>query len=354
MITIVTTTGQCNMKCGYCGGSFDPKLVPHRERYSIEDLVDFIIERDSDVAFYGGEPLLNTRLIMRVMDSLSSRGWGGRFVIQTNGTLIENLPKRYWLSFDSILLSVDGRPEVNDEQRGEGNYRSVVRAAGVLRELGFSGDLIARMTAWEGTSIHEEVMHLLRLGLFDHVHWQLNVIWSERWGFEEWARASYLPGIRRLSSLWIEEMSRGRVLGIAPFLGIMRAALFGDLPSPPCGAGTESFTILPDGRILACPIAVDSEWAQVGRLGDAITEVRLGEPCLSCGYFRYCRGRCLYAYMERLWGEEGFKSVCDVVKETVSIIIGLESDVREFIRDGIVSAEELRYPDYNNTIEVIP
>ncbi|MCS7102549.1 MAG: SPASM domain-containing protein, partial [Candidatus Korarchaeum sp.] len=179
--------------------------------------------------------------------------------------------------------------------------------------------------------------------------------WSERWGFEEWARRYYLPSIKRLVSLWIEEMRRGRVLGIAPFLGTMRAVLFGDLPSPPCGAGSESLTVLPNGRVLACPIAVDSDWAQVGRLGDSkFTEVRLGEPCLSCRYFRYCGGRCLYAYMERLWGEEGFNSVCDVVKETIDIIVRIESDVKELIDDGIVNVEELYYPKYNNTLEVIP
>ncbi len=355
MITIITTTGLCNMRCGYCGGSFDPKLVPDREVYSIEDLVEFIAERDSDVAFYGGEPLLNPRLVMEVMDSLARRDWGGRFIIQTNGTLIENLPKRYWLSFDSVLLSVDGRPWVNDRQRGEGSYEEVVRAARILRESGFSNDLIARMTVWEGTDIYEDVTHLLGLGLFDHVHWQLNVIWSERWDLDGWARASYLPGIRKLSNLWIKEMRRGRILGIAPFLGIMRAALFDDLPSPPCGAGSESFTVLPNGRIVACPIAVDSDWAQVGNLGDEeLNEVRIGEPCLSCEYFKYCRGRCLYAYVERLWEEEGFRSVCNVTKGMIGIIVSLESEIRELVKDGILSFKELYYPRYNNTVEVIP
>ncbi|RDD52888.1 MAG: TIGR04084 family radical SAM/SPASM domain-containing protein [Candidatus Korarchaeota archaeon NZ13-K] len=352
---MITTTGKCNMRCGYCGGSFDPKLVPFREMYSVDDLVEFIVERNSDVAFYGGEPLLNPKLIMRVMDSLKARRWEGRFVIQTNGTLITNLPKSYWLSFDSVLLSVDGRPHVNDRQRGRGNYEAVVKAARALRDMGFSGDLIARMTVWEGTDIYEDALHLLRLGLFDHVHWQLNVIWSERWGFEEWARRSYLPGIRRLSSLWIEEMRRGRILGLAPFLGIMRASLFGDLPSPPCGAGSESLTVLPDGRIVACPIAVDSSWAHVGSIQDgSLREVRLGEPCTSCDYFAHCRGRCLYSYMERLWGEDGFRAVCEVTRETIRIVTELESEIKELIREGTVCAEELRYPRYNNTIEVIP
>ncbi len=354
MILIVTTTGRCNLKCLYCGGSFDPKLVPWSEECKLEDLVDLIVRTGCDVVFYGGEPLLNSKLIMDVIDSLKSREWGGRFIIQTNATLFEDLPLSYWLSFDSILLSVDGRPEVNDEGRGRGNYEKVIKVAKILRKYGFSGDLIARMTAWERTDIYEEVAHLLSLGLFDHIHWQLNVIWSERWNFREWTERSYLPGLRKLASLWLEEMRKGRVLGIAPFLGIMRAELFGDLPSPPCGAGSESFTLLPNGKILACPIAVDSSWAVVGELGSGIRKVGIGEPCKSCDYFKYCGGRCLYAYMERLWGEEGFREVCDVTKETIKIVLENGGEIRSLIREGVISAEDLYYPRYNNTMEVIP
>lgn len=354
MILIVTTTGKCNMKCSYCGGSFDPRLVPWSEEYRLEDLIATIMRTGCDVAFYGGEPLLNPELIMDVVDSLKSRGWRGRLVIQTNGTLFENLPLSYWLSFDSVLLSVDGRPEVNDEGRGRGNYERVIGAAKNLRRYGFSGDLIARMTAWERTDIYEDVTHLLGLGIFDHIHWQLDVIWSERWDFREWSERSYLPGIRKLVSLWLEEMRKGRVLGIAPFLGIMRAELFGDLPSPPCGAGSESFTLLPNGKVLACPIAVDSSWAVLGKLDNWIRGIEIGEPCKSCDYFKYCRGRCLYAYMERLWGEEGFKEVCYVTKEMIKIVLERVGEIRSLISERVISAEDLYYPRYNNTVEIVP
>ena len=38
----------------------------------------------------------------------------------------------------------------------------------------FTGELIERMT-WSGNNdIYKSVIHLLNLGLFDHVHWQLD------------------------------------------------------------------------------------------------------------------------------------------------------------------------------------
>ena len=352
-LLIVTTTGSCNLTCRYCGGSFDPALVPHRELYDLKEAVELIKRLNADVAFYGGEPLINTDLVMRVMDEL--QGDGRRFIIQTNGTLVHRLSPKYWTRFDAILLSIDGRREINDLYRGNGNYDRVVRAASWLREIGFGGDLIARMVVHRDSHLYDEVTHLLNLGLFDHVHWQLDAIWSERWPLMKWALEKYLPDIRRLVDLWIERMREGVVLGIAPFLGIMKVELTGEWRSPPCGAGSETFTLLPDGRIVACPIAVQEGWAEVGNVREGIVRrVFVGEPCTSCAYFRYCGGRCLYAYLERYWGDDGFEEVCEVTKMTIDEVLRVAGEVKGLVERGIVQLEDLLYPKYDNTTEIIP
>ncbi len=351
MLYILFATGACNLRCSYCGGSIPRDLVPWKVNYDINELKKLLSDDPEPViAFYGGEPLLNPEFIMRVMDSFNAK-----FVIQTNGTLVRRLPEDYWRRFDAVLMSIDGRREVNDLYRGRGNYDKVVKAARWLKGIGFKGDLIARMALWYASDVYEDVKHLLYLGPFDHVHWQLNVVWTERWNFEGWAEKSYLPGIRRLVSLWLEEMKRGKVLGIVPFLGIMKVELFGEWTAPPCGAGVESFSILPDGRILACPIAFDVSWSLVGSLKEGIKrKVLIGEPCTSCPYFRYCGGRCLYAYKERLWGEEGFRSVCEVTKRTIDSVLSVKEEVLGLIRAGVIRKEQLYYPPFNNTTEIIP
>ncbi len=351
MLYILFTTGACNLRCTYCGGSIPKELVPWSVSYSVEELRK-VVGRDPDpiIAFYGGEPLLNPNFIMEVMDSFEAK-----FVIQTNGTLVKRLPVDYWKRFNAVLMSIDGRKEVNDFYRGEGNYDRVVEAARWLKEMGFKGDLIARMALWHASDVYEDVKHLLYLGPFDHVHWQLNVVWTERWDFEGWADRSYLPGIKKLVNLWIREMERGVVLGIVPFLGIMKAELFNEWMAPPCGAGVESFSILPDGRILACPIAFDVSWSLVGDLRRGIEKkVLIGEPCTSCPYFKYCGGRCLYAYKERLWGEDGFKSICEVTKRTIDYVLSAKEKILSLIRDGVVTKEQFYYPPFNNTTEIIP
>ena len=51
---------------------------------------------------------------------------------------------------------------------------------------------------------------------------------------------------------------------IVPFLGVIKALLSKPNTSPPCGAGTNSFAIATDGRVLACPIAPEFKWNVLG------------------------------------------------------------------------------------------
>lgn len=350
MLYFLLVTGRCNLKCSYCGGSFPESLVPWKERFSLEDLESFV-EPGSTIAFYGGEPLLNPDLIKRVMDRIEAR-----YIIQTNGLLVDRLDPDYWSRMDTVLLSIDGREEITDFYRGNGVYRAVLRAADFIRRSGFSGDLIARMTVSEATEIYRDVVHLISLGLFDHVHWQLDVIWSDRWrDFRGWSDG-YVKGLERLMELWMAELREGRVLGIVPFLGILKGMLDGGLEAPPCGAGRSALAISTDGRILACPIAVDAEWACLGDIRSGIVRKppEIGDPCIRCDYFRYCGGRCLYAHVERLWGEEGFRDVCRITKRTMDLVRRNLSEIKGLLSGGVVRREDLIYPKYNNTTEIIP
>lgn len=355
MLYIVFTTGQCNLKCSYCGGSFPRHLVPWEVKYRVDELVDFISQDPNPiVAFYGGEPLLNSMFIRKVVDRLDAV-----YIIQTNGLLIDKLAADYWIRFDTVLISIDGVETLTDMHRGRGVYRRVLEAVRWLRNIGFKGDIVARMTVTEESDIWRDVTHLLSLGLFDHIHWQLNVVWSPRWrDFKRWLKSSYKPGLDKLRELWVENLLEGRSLGLAPFQGVLKRLFCGG-PNPPCGAGIESFAILTDGRILACPIAVDAPWARLGHIRYASPEeltgkISIGEPCISCDIFHACGGRCLYAYIERLWGMDGFRDICMATRYLVENVTGVKPLAEKLMDKGTINRSTLFYPAYNNTIEIIP
>ncbi|NPA99964.1 MAG: TIGR04084 family radical SAM/SPASM domain-containing protein [Crenarchaeota archaeon] len=346
----IILTGKCNLRCRYCGGSFPENLVPYRLKYDPKTLRNIISRRDN-VCFYGGEPLLNIEDLIRILLTVNAR----KFIVQTNGTLIHEVPRWVWSLIDCVLLSIDGVEEVTDKYRGKGVYRRVIEAAKYLRKIGYRGEIIARMTVTEDSDIYRDVTHLLKLGLFDKIHWQLNVIWYERWEFEKWAREKYLPGMRRLVKLFLDFAERGIVLKIVPITGVLTEILFKDIISVPCGAGYRAFAINSDGRILACPIAVRERWAEVGNVLTGVQKiVTIGEPCTSCSMFKLCGGRCLYAYYERSWGEEGFEAVCEVTCEYLSYILKISDRVRELVRDGIIRREDIFQDGVEDSTEIIP
>ncbi|RLE67452.1 MAG: putative peptide-modifying radical SAM/SPASM domain-containing protein, partial [Thermoprotei archaeon] len=80
----------------------------------------------------------------------------------------------------------------------------------------------------------------------------------------------------------------------------------------------------------------------------------IGEPCLSCRYFKICGGRCLYTHMERLWGEDGMRAICEVSKFIIDSILERMSIIEKFLDEGMITEEQLIYPKYNNTIEIMP
>ncbi len=352
MLWLVYTTGECNLNCSYCGGSFNPNTVPWNVKYNLNDLKK-TIEADPEavIIFYGGEPLLNAGLIEFVMDNIKAK----RFGVQTNGTKIELLPEEYWKKMDVVLLSIDGRKQVTDMYRGKGTYDSVLKSFKKLDSIKVN-KIIARMTVTKHTDIYEDVMHLFSIG-FKYVHWQLNAIWSKKWNIKSWAYSSYLPGIKRLGKIFLEEASKGEVLGIVPFLGILSAHYFEGYNGPPCGAGYKSVSVSTDGRILACPIAVFEKWAVLGdvRTGFKLKDIEIPEKCKTCEYFRYCGGRCLYSLMEgkNLWGSF-YEDLDEITKKTIEEVISLTKYLDNYINNGIIDKNQLKYDPTLDSTEVIP
>ncbi len=346
----ILVTGRCNLRCRYCGGSFPEKYVPHGLRFDISILKNIIRPCDN-VCFYGGEPLLNVDDILRIVNTLKVK----KFIIQTNATLVENVPAELWKKIDVVLLSIDGIEEITDKNRGRGVYRKVINAARYLRKIGFKGELIARMTVTEDSDIYRDVTHLLKLGLFDKIHWQLNVVWCDYWDFEKWAWKSYVPGFYRLVKLFLEYAEHGVVLKIVPITGMLTAILYKPNVGVPCGAGYRAFAINSDGRILACPIAVREMWATVGDVWRGITRtVTVGEPCVHCPYFRICGGRCLYAYIERTWGEDSFRDICRVTIACIEAVLRISDKIRKLVECGVVKKDEIFQDGIEDSTEIIP
>ncbi|MHA1591112.1 MAG: TIGR04084 family radical SAM/SPASM domain-containing protein [Candidatus Heimdallarchaeaceae archaeon] len=357
----IITSNDCNLRCAYCLNEPHPDL-PVSPNWDIKELKLFLEnDKNPDIAFYGGEPLLELKLIERIMDEISVN----HFTLQTNGILLHKLKTNYLKRIASILISIDGNKKITESNRGFGIFDKIKQNIHNIRGRGFTGDLIARMAVSEVSDIYQDVLFLLNDEdlTFDHVHWQLDCQWdydmSERWNdFPKWVE-EYNKGITKLVSYWLDKMRGGEVKGIVPFLGVFRNILNDAKTDLPCEAGLRSFAIRTDGIITFCPLPPEFEKTIVGDIRKNKSEelqnsAKIENSCLECEVFDLCGGRCLFANLYKLWGEEGFNLVCKTVKHLVSELKGIRKEVEELIEKGIIKRELLDYPEYNNTTEIIP
>ena len=356
----IILTKECNLNCNYCGGGSD--TPPKEIQYTIADLKSFLAQDNNPVvAFYGGEPLLRIETMKHIMDAIPAR-----FVLQTNGLFLHRIEPQYLSKFHTILVSIDGKKQVTDKERGNGVYERVMHNVRLIRQRGFCSDLVARMTVVQGTDIYENVRHLLDTPYFDHVHWQLNfaMFWEGSENTErevaDWI-ATYNSGISSLVDSWMDEMSRThRVRGIIPFIGVMSSLLSGEKSRLRCGSGIDFFSVMPDGRISACPVSIDFDFSMIGSMYESTpsslcNKVAIGEPCISCDIFHICGGRCLFVNRsQEMLSRDGFSNICSTVRHLVRELQDALPQVRNLIENGSVSRSDLEYPEFNNGCEIIP
>jgi putative peptide-modifying radical SAM enzyme len=338
--------------------------MPVNLDYSIVSLKQFLQKGHEKpvISFYGGEPTINIEKMTEIMDLIPAKA----FMLQTNGTRIHRIPKIYYSRFNSILLSIDGGKGITDYYRGSQTYERVIKNGIILRENGFTGDLVARMTVSYNTNIFKEVVHLLNIQnlTFDHVHWQLDVMWDvdfeqNKEKIKNWIAFDYNPGISELINYWVDEIINfGEIKGIAPFLGIIYSLLIDEKSDLKCGAGKDFFAITTDGRITMCPILPSHEFI-VGNISNSkpeelVDKIGLGEPCINCEEREICGGRCLYTNKTKYWGDEGFELVCETVKHLIQTLKEKIPVIMEAMKKHMIDEIDFKYPKIPNGVEIIP
>jgi uncharacterized protein len=349
---LITHTG-CNLSCTYCDrddfGPIDEQTydynTPSRITYNKEKLQKFITKEDY-ITFYGGEPLLAIKDIKEIMDTVECKG----FMIQTNGTLFNHLEPIYTNRFHTILISLDGGKQVTEKNRGPIHNR-VMQNIKLIKERGFNGELIARMTITQGSNLYEQVFWLLDNG-FENIHWQLDIMFYEDSPMA-WLE-QYNKQLTQLLDYWVQEMKKGNVRRFYPFLILMDNLLQNKKTRLPCGSGYENYTITTNGNLAPCPIMGSMKKYYCGTIDSPeIKQMDVKEPCTSCDILNFCGGRCLYVNLTKKGGKESFSKMCDTVKYLHKELLRVKPIVEELIQNKTISSEDFKHLKFNG-IEVIP
>ena len=310
----------CNLKCRYC---FAEEGEYHGRRALMpfevgKAALDFLIansgsRRNLEVDFFGGEPTLNFQVVKelvaygREQEKLHDKNF--RFTLTTNGVLLnEEVIEFANREMANVVLSIDGRKEVNDKMRpfagGSGSYDVIVPKFQRLAESrGQKGYYVRGTYTHHNLDFSKDVLHLADLG-FQQISVE-PVVAQETDSYA--IRKEDLPILCQEYDRLAEEMARRRKNGN----GFQFFHFMIDLEGGPCvakrlsgcGSGTEYLAVTPWGDLYPCHQFVGNEAFLMGNVKEGVTNEALRDKFKSCNVYAkescrdcfakfYCSGGC--------------------------------------------------------------
>ena len=171
----------CNLRCKYCFASTGDFGTGRKimDFETAKRAIDWVVaksgkRRNIEVDFFGGEPLMAMDTVKKTVEYARSlekeHDKVFRFTITTNGVLLNDENIEYInREMSNVVLSLDGRPGVNDHMRptvnGKGSYEVIVPKFQKLVAGRGTKDYYARGTfTRENLDFGEDVKHLASLG----------------------------------------------------------------------------------------------------------------------------------------------------------------------------------------------
>lgn len=310
----------CNLRCKYCfasTGDFGTgrKLMP----FSVaKAAIDFLLEhsvgrQNLELDFFGGEPLMNWNVVKQTVEYARSKeqeyGKNFRFTITTNGMLLDD-EKIDFINreMSNVVLSIDGRKEVNDAMRvkvdGTGCYDRIVKNYKKLVEKRGDKEYYVRGTyTSHNLDFSEDVMHLYEAG-FDQI--SVEPVMEDD-SVEYAITEKDLDTIYAEYDRLVERLTKLKKDG--GFLNFFHFMI--DLDQGPCvikrlrgcGSGNEYVSITPDGDIFPCHQFVGHDEYKMGNLEEGTFDTAIKKEfagchvyskptCRKCWAKFYCSGGC--------------------------------------------------------------
>ena len=310
----------CNLRCKYCfasTGDFGTgrKLMPLEVGIAaIDFLLEHSIGRENlEVDFFGGEPLMNFEVVKEIVKYARSKEEeyhkNFRFTITTNGMLLTDDKIDYINEeMSNVVLSIDGRKEVNDRMRvkvdGSGCYDRIVDNYKKLVEKRGDKEYYVRGTYTKyNLDFSEDVMHLYNAG-FDQVSVEpVMEDESVEYAITEKDLDQIYAEYDKLVDQIAEIKDNGGSINFFHFMIDLEGGPCVYKRLSGCGSGTEYLAVTPWGDLYPCHQFVGNEDFLMGNVWDGVKNTNLQdefkccnvyakEKCRKCFARFYCSGGC--------------------------------------------------------------
>ena len=310
----------CNLNCSYC---FASQGKYHGESAIMsfdvgKRALDFLVENSGDrrnleVDFFGGEPLMNWQVVKDLVAYARSiekdAGKNFRFTLTTNGVLLDDEVTDFCnREMHNVVLSLDGRKEVNDRFRvdvaGNGSYDRIV--PNFQRFVAKRGDKSYYM---RGTYTHyntnftNDLFHMADLGFTELSMEPVVCAPGDPCALTEEDFPVLCEQYEILAKDMLRRWREGKPITFYHYMVDLKHGPCIYKRVTGCGSGTEYMAVTPWGELFPCHQFVGDPKYSLGNIWDGVTNAAVqGEfracnaysrpDCKDCWARLYCSGGC--------------------------------------------------------------
>ena len=310
----------CNLACKYCFAE-EGEYHGRRALMSLEvgkKALDFLIANSGnrtnlEVDFFGGEPLMNFDVVKELVKYGRSKekefNKNFRFTLTTNGVLLnDDIMEFANKEMSNVVLSLDGRKEVNDVMRpfrnGLGSYDLIVPKFQKLAESRNQTNYYIRGTfTHNNLDFSKDVLHFADLGFKQMSIEPVVGDDTEQYAIKQEDLPKIMEEYDSLAKEFIKRKKEGRGFNFFHFMIDLEQGPCVAKRLSGCGSGTEYLAVTPWGDLYPCHQFVGQDEFLLGNVFEGIKKqdicnefklcnVYAKEKCKECFAKYYCSGGC--------------------------------------------------------------
>lgn len=306
----------CNLRCTYCfagEGDYGSKgMMTHETATKALE----ILSRGKEhfhVIFFGGEPLLNFKVIQSVVEWCESQSCSYSFSMTTNATLL-TAEKLAWLREHKFALTISydgkgihGKQRLNKDKVTNSEALVTRKLEAFKEELQRLRQLRLRATITTKTldDAYEAMVstlssHTYRLAVARHADDMRQFAFSD----QDIAKLGAIT-VRIIDEL-LEQKDYQRLIRLENIMKTVRSIHLGETQRMLCGAGVHYLTCSVSGRFYLCHRFNEDESERYGDVESGPDQAKLQkiaafrarkvDPCGSCWMRQWCAGGCFHEH----------------------------------------------------------
>ena len=292
----------CNLACKYCFAE-EGEYHGRRALMSFEvgkKALDFLVANSGnrvnlEVDFFGGEPLMNWDVVKQLVEYGRSiekaHNKKFRFTLTTNGILLNDEILAFAnKEMGNIVLSIDGRKEVNDRMRphrgGQGSYDEIVPKFLKTAESRDQMNYYVRGTfTHHNPDFTEDVKHLADLG-FEQISIEPVVAGEDAdYAIRKEDIPALLQEYDKLALEYLKRRKEGKAFNFFHFMIDLEGGPCVAKRLSGCGSGNEYLAVTPWGDFYPCHQFVGHEEFLMGNVDEGITRADIRDEFKSCNVY---------------------------------------------------------------------